>query len=234
MIPESENNEGAAKWFAQVNDVNVICPQQVISARMLRHLAEVPEGDALFRDFNSPEDDPKVASDEKIDLGDCNVFYARRDCEGGRAGSCKGRPKMAFAVDDRMKVTETPEHTGAQLKELFGLDPGVELLRDLETPRDEVIGNEALLRFRDGPVFVTRKECGPKLVKITINGVTFDVAPGTYTIAAIKMIPQPDIPAEYTLSVVKDRKIEPLPSDSSIVIAGCEVFISNKPTGGAS
>lgn len=234
MTQQSKPQEGAAKWFAQVNDINIPCSGRLISAGLLRHLSGIAEGLTLYRDFDSPDSDPAVASTDSLDLGDGNVFYAREGCVVRHAQVCTGTAKLAFAVDDRMKVTTRPDHTGAQLKEMFSIDLAVELLRDRETPHDEIIADGSVLRFDEGPVFITRHARCDEKVMISINGIDYPIVPGVFTVDAIKAVSRPPIPAADTLSQVKDNKVIPLSSSASVKLKGGEIFVSNQPTGGAS
>lgn len=234
MTSQSHTPEGAAKWFAQVNDINIPCPGRVVSASLLKHLAGVTENQTLYRDFDSPQADPEVANADSVDLSIGNVFYTRDGCPNRRIEACDRPAKLAFAVDDRMKVTTRPDHTGAQLKEMFGVELATQLLRDRETPHDEVIADGSVLRFAEGPVFVTRHAHSDKKVTISINGTDYQVVPKTYTVEAIKAVSRPPIPAADTLSQVKDNKVIPLTPSASVEVKGCEIFVSNQPTGGAS
>ena len=107
-------------------------------------------------------------------------------------------------------------------------------MRDRESPRDELIDIGQPVMFADGSSFVTHGKRPGVKVQISINGDDYKISPGSYSVEDIKKVPKPPIPREDTLSQVIGGKIVPLASGQVVAIKGCEVFVSNCPSGGAS
>ena len=118
----------APKWAAVVNDQLVPMPRPVVPVSHLKHEARVAEGFVLLRDHNSPND-PIVADAAEVNLADGNVFRSIPRCEAAPTHVCPAPPKLAFVVDDGWKITINPAHSEASLRQLFGLNDDVELLR---------------------------------------------------------------------------------------------------------
>ena len=176
--PNADSNGApckSSKWFAQINDIRIPAPQREILVSVLKTQADVPDGHALLRDHNSP-DDVVLQDHEKIDLAHGNVLYSVPKCDVQTRSHCAAPAKLAFSVDDRVEVTLRADQTGRTLRELFGLAVGVRLFRDLESPQDEAIGLDTPVGFVDGPDFYTRR-AGVGLT-ITVNKQTFGEADG--------------------------------------------------------
>ena len=65
--------------------------------------------------------------------------------------------KLAYVVNDTWEVTLIGTQTRESLTRLFGLPPDTEVIRDYESPNDEIINEGATLLFPDGAVFLARK-----------------------------------------------------------------------------
>jgi hypothetical protein len=65
-------------------------------------------------------------------------------------------PKLAFVVNDSWEIVTRSMRTVKSLRRLFDLGDDTDLLRDYESPRDELLDDDVNVRFADGPVFVTR------------------------------------------------------------------------------
>jgi hypothetical protein len=63
---------------------------------------------------------------------------------------------MALAVDDRFELTTIAEIKVADLLSLFNLPNETTLVRDLESPDDQILEAGGTIRFGDGPTFLTR------------------------------------------------------------------------------
>lgn len=184
MKPPSENNEGhgnpvenhtptcrpASKWAAVIGDQLFPMPRQKLTARDILDQASCGPDVILQRDHNSPND--VILDDEQVvDLGEGNVFRAIPRCEAGPLSGCVEPAKRAFVLDDDWKVTVNPKQTGHTLKRMFDLPDEVELLRDLESPHDTVIGNDEHFTHADGCVFTMRKLL--LTIKVNNNPVRF-------------------------------------------------------------
>ena len=150
------NCRPAPKWVAIVNDQSFPMPEQRVKVAAIREQAAIPIGDAFLRDHNSPHD--VVMSDNGIvDLADGNVFYTAPLCDVKPRPACLEPAKLAYSVDDRWEIVLKPEQTGRTIRDLLKLPDGVDLLRDLKSPHDELIGETDSANFRDGPVFITKR-----------------------------------------------------------------------------
>jgi hypothetical protein len=222
-----------AKWNAVVNDTLVPAPDRRLYVRVLKHQAGIPADHVLVRDHGS-EVDVTFADNDMLDLADGNVYYSVARCEPRPPEGCSQAAKLAFVVQDRYEVTTRPDQTRETLLELFGLELDVELYRDRESPRDELIDDGQSILFADGSSFVIHGKRPSAKVKISINGDDYEISPGSYRVEDIKKFSKPPIPGEDTLSQVVGGKIIPLVPGQVVAIKGCEIFVSNCPSGGAS
>jgi len=239
-IPENSQHgavacpdRAAAKWAAVVDDVVVPMPGRHVAVYLIKSLASVPSDFVLVRDHNSPND-VVLKEDELIDLAHGNVFYRLTRCEVQPRDECHDVPKRAFVVDDRAEIIIRSDLAGQTLRELFGLSPHTRLLRDTEGPHDEPIEPDALVRFEDGPVFVSRAM--PAHLQITINSRLFTEHEGVkkdMPVLAIARLAYPDKPSETRVWFVSDGNRE-LSLDDTVHLRGCEVFevVRKEVTGG--
>jgi len=153
--PASDSSpHGSPKWAAVVEDTLVPLPRQHLRARDI--LAQAGACDVmLVRDYNEPDDVP-LSPETEVNLAEGNVFRTVPLCEVLPRPHPTTPPKLAFVADDAWEVTITPRQTLESLRGLFGLPEDAELLRDYDSPDDEVIEPGAVVRFVDGPVFRTR------------------------------------------------------------------------------
>lgn len=163
------------KWFALVNDRPVSMPRAVVSAKLLRTQAAIPAGQALFQDFNSPND-PVIRDDASITLEHGNVFYTSATAECPARPPCDAPAKLAILIDDRWETTLLREQTGAALRELFALPREAALFRDLESPNDVPVSDQDVVAFSGGPVFVTRRVATQ--LSIVVNKKVFTTTDG--------------------------------------------------------
>lgn len=159
-----------AKWAAVVDDVLVPLPRRHVPARLILDQARYPRK-RLIRDYDTPFD-VGFAQDAEVDLADGNVFRLSDDCTCHPNPEHTAPPKLAFIVDDAWQVTINPHQTSSSLRDLFALSPGVELLRDLDSPTDTLIEDADEIVFADGPVFRTERH--DVTVRINTKPVTLD------------------------------------------------------------
>lgn len=152
---EKRGGEGDAKWAGVVGDRLAPMPRRRLKARDILYQSGADPGAILVRDYDSPND-MGFHPDAVVDLADGNVFRVERGCQCSHEIPCDAPPKLAFVANDRWEVTIVPRQTGTTLRGLFGLSERVELLRDHESPRDEPIGDDQVIEFADGPVFIAR------------------------------------------------------------------------------
>lgn len=222
----------APKWAALVDDKPTSAPSQKLLVRVLKHQAGVPADHVLVRDHGT-EHDVVLNDDDEIDLVEGNVFYSVPKCDSRPRGGCPAPAKLAFFINDRFEETRR-NHTRQSLLDLFGIHSEVTLFRDRVSPDDQPITSDSRITYDDGPVFVTRGGEPSSTVQITINGDKYQIRPGKHSVSAIKQTAIPPVPPEDILSQVIDKKLVPLAADGSVLVKGCEVFVSNCPSGGAS
>jgi hypothetical protein len=160
-------SRAAPRWAALVEDKLVPMPRQRLAAADILFQASATANITLVRDFNSP-DDVGFTPTTIVDLAQGNVFRLVPDwtqCEDVRSNA---EPKIAFVVNDRWEIVTRPNQTVASLRGLFELGDETDLLRDYESPRDELLDNDDSVRFSDGPVFVTRPAT-ERMVTIIVN-----------------------------------------------------------------
>ncbi|TLD71361.1 hypothetical protein FEM03_07470 [Phragmitibacter flavus] len=152
---QSGTDNPSAKWASVVSDRLILMPRRRVSALLVSEQAGLKLGSVLIRDRVSG-DDEVLEHDVEVDLADGNVFRVASSCDCASKPNPKlGEPKLAFVVDDRFKEVTNPSQTENGLRRLFGLDPRVELLRDMESPNDTPIDENETVRFKEGPVFVS-------------------------------------------------------------------------------
>ncbi len=157
--PETDKKQdGAApKWAAVINDALIPMPKSNIRAVVLREQSGIPKEQVIVRDHNS-SDDPIVQENERIDLGAGNVFYSVPACDAQSRANCTAAAKLAYVVDDRWEIVTRSDQTGRTLRDLFDLNDDVDLLRDYESPNDQLINDADRAQFGDGCVFRTRQQ----------------------------------------------------------------------------
>lgn len=155
MSSQPHTSASGPRWVGLFDDRLVILPRRSVPVSLLRILASISQDHALIRDRESPVDD--VLDDgSTIDLAEGNVFRTAPRCDVAGSSVGSGRAKKAFSVDDRFEIVVIDELKREDLLSLFGLPPTTAIVRDLETPNDQEISPGAVVRFHDGPSFLTR------------------------------------------------------------------------------
>jgi hypothetical protein len=144
-----------AKWFASLDDRRIPVPRRMLRVTVIRGQGAVPQDYVIVRDHSSP-DDEVLRDDEEIDLAVGNVFYTLPGCDARHPAPCRAPAKMALSVDDRIEETLNRQQTATAIIDLFGLNHNHQLVRDHESPNDEAFAAGDLVKFEDGPVFITR------------------------------------------------------------------------------
>ncbi len=152
------------KWAAVIGDQYVPLARQVLTDKQILHQAGAPVGAILVRDHAGPND-VAIASGNSVDLTEGNVFHIVMSCGDTLMSHCSDPPKFAFFMDEHWEVTTNPSQTPETLRGLFGLPDDVDLVRDYESPHDEIITASDHLDHKDGPVF---RSCR-KQVTVVVN-----------------------------------------------------------------
>ncbi|MCG3147667.1 MAG: hypothetical protein PCFJNLEI_01108 [Verrucomicrobiae bacterium] len=223
VADQAQNCRPAPKWAALVNDQVVPMPQRHVKASVIREQGGVPYEHILLRDHNSPHD-PVIPENSMVDLAEGNVFYSEPACDVKSRPPCDAPPKLAYAVDDRWEVVIRPGQTGRTVRDLFRLPAEVELLRDYESPLDQIVGDDDAANFGDGPVFRTRKR--HEQLMITVNKKRFTIADGvkpqmTGREIASLVFPDPDRTSVFKVEGETDK---PIGLDEKIKIANHDDF----------
>ncbi len=167
----SKTCDAPAKWAIIVNDQLFPAPMREITAKVILEQTGQPPDMVLVRDYGG-NDDLVLPENQLIDLADGNVFKTSTRCGAPEHRQCKSPPKLAFVVNDSWELTLTRVQTSESLRGLFNLSQILELLRDHESPHDEVLLPNQPIRFEDGPVFISRKpneQCCREM-RIIVNG----------------------------------------------------------------
>ncbi len=165
-----------SKQAAVIDDDLFPMPRAQMAARDILDQAGAPKDVVLQRDYNDPLD--HVFGDgEIVDLRDGNVFKMLPRCASKPCENPSAKPKLAFVADDVWAVTVIARQSGHSLKRLLGLPDDAELYRDFESPKDERVGDDAEIVFRDGPVFTLKSlslaiKVNNKPVKVTKRRLT--------------------------------------------------------------
>ena len=162
------NGKVEAKWAAIIDDRLAPMPRRCLRAHDILHQSGAKPDTTLVRDFNSPND-VGFEGDSIVDLAEGNVFRTTSGCVRNHKVASDAPPKLAFVVDDRWEVTIQPHQTGETLRGLLAVLDDKALLRDFESPRDEIIKEEERVEFADGPVFITR-DAEAKEITIIVKG----------------------------------------------------------------
>lgn len=180
--PSNINAASAAepKWFANINDVSVPAPRRVVSAALLKQLSNIPEDNILVRDHNDKKSDIHLSDPEEVDLAEGNVFYSINRCMARSREDCSAPAKLSVLVDDEPKIILKKRYSARMLRDLYLITGGTNLLRDYESPSDEIIDPDTKLNFADGPVFVTRKS-SQVTIHVNTESVTVEKCEITYT-----------------------------------------------------
>jgi hypothetical protein len=149
-------SHAAAKWAAVINDQLFPMARRKLAARDILDQAGVGKEFVLVRDHGSA-DDVVLEDDARVDLADGNVFRLIPRCEAGPQEPCMAPAKLAFVCNDSWEVTLIGKQTGHSLKRLLGLPDDAELLRDFESPNDQVVRDDEVVLHADGPVFTARR-----------------------------------------------------------------------------
>lgn len=174
----------APKWAALITDQLFPMPRRVLAARDVLDQAGIGKEFVLVRDHDNPDD---VVLDDpvEVDLGHGNVFKVIPRCEAGPQRPCHSPAKLAFVCDDLWKVTVIGKQTGHSLKRLLGLPDNAELLRDFESPNDQIIRDDETIMYVDGPVFTAKRAAH---YCINIEGKEYDWSGPTITTAQIRQL----------------------------------------------
>lgn len=198
-------------------------PDRVVSEAILRAQGSVPDDHVLVADHND-QHDPIIPPGTSVDLAGCTVFYSIPRCDAGNPRpQCLASPKIVISVDDRLEVVIKPEQTGDAIFYLFNLQGDVDLIRDSESPEDQIIAKSDLVDLRLGNVFVTRRSHG---LRIIVNKQSFTTNEGVLhemTGAQIAALVFPGNAAVTVKKISGSDKIE-IPLDKLIKIQNCDEF----------
>jgi hypothetical protein len=158
------------KWAAVVGDRPFPMPRRTLTAQTVKDLAGVGEAFVLVLDYES-RNDVVLADETELDLAKGNVFRVIPRCEAAEMPECHDPAKLAWFVDDEWELTLLPKQTEETLRRLFEIPADLELLRDFQSPHDEIITDTEAVLFGDGPVF--RTERTSITVKVNNHPVTF-------------------------------------------------------------
>jgi hypothetical protein len=221
-VAEQAKDRPAPKVAAVVNDVLVPMPCTSVKVAVLREQGSVPSHHALYRDHDS-DHDPRLPDNGLVDLTEGNVFYSDDPCDRGNV-MAHGPAKLAYVVDDRWLEVIKPAQTGRTLRDLFALAEDVELLRDLVSPDDTVIGPDDSATFALGWIFRTQRRRAQ--LEITVNKLRFTEKDGVkrrMTGREIAALVEPD-PSQTKVQEITPQGPKDIPLNQEVVIENCEAF----------
>ena len=158
-------------------------PRRKLTRELILEQLGKPLDSVLVRDLNSEFDE--MIPSGAVDLALGNVFKVLSSCAVVAPPPCHAKPKFAFVVDDRFKITLTPKQSLASMIGLFGLEVGCKLFRDLESPKDEQIADGDTICFEDGPVFTVKQNV---LVVVRVNNNDVKLKSGKITSRELKTL----------------------------------------------
>lgn len=214
------------KWAALVDDRLIPLPRRHLTAAIILQQAGAPPHAVLVRDFNSPND-IGYEPDAPIDLAEGNVFRTSTNCERRRHVAGGAPPKLAFVVDDRWEVTVQPDQTGQSVRGLLDVPPALVLLRDYESPQDEPIDEHELVKFADGPVFITRPG-KPHEVTIIVEGTPHQWLKPTITYAEVVTLFDPNFPQHPDITYSVKFKNGPPHKPEGILSPGASIKVKDR------
>lgn len=171
----AQNCRPAPKRAIVVNDQLFPMPGRHVKVAAIKEQAGIPKDHALIRDHNSPHD-VIMPENGTADLAEGTVFYSMPACDIDPRPGCEVPAKRVIDVGDRWEIVVKPDQSGRFIRDLFNLPDEVELLKDFESPNDEVIGDDTALNLADGEVFCTRKRAD--LLTIIVNKKSFNSTQG--------------------------------------------------------
>lgn len=225
MITMTSDPRPAAKWAALIDDRLVPLPRRLLPASVILQQAGASEHMALVRDFSSPDDfgfDP----DATVDLAEGNVFRTSSVCERRRTVTASAPAKLAFVVDDAWEVTVQPIQSGHSLRGLLGVRSSRVLLRDFESPIDEPIEDHEQLKFRDGPVFITRPG-KPHDVTIIVEGTPHQWHAPEITYAQVVTLFDPHYPQHPEINYSARFKNGPACKPEGVLPPGASIKVKD-------
>ncbi|MFT4176776.1 MAG: multiubiquitin domain-containing protein [Luteolibacter sp.] len=151
----TQTNKPQPKYACVVGDMLFPMPRAKLSALTILEQAGYGADFVLVRDHGGP-DDVTFSDEQIVDLREGNVFSVAARCDHKPNSQCLQPAKLAYAISDSWELTLNPNQTRESLIRLFGLSAEVEILRDYESPQDEIIGHGAPVTFNQGAVLLVR------------------------------------------------------------------------------
>jgi hypothetical protein len=213
---QSRSQHADAKWAVVLGDELFPMPRRKLLARDILDQCGVSREFVLQRDHGGITD-VIFADEAEVDLAEGNVFRAAPRCDATRERRPAAPPKRAFIADDHWEVTLETRQTGHSLQRLFGLPNDAELLRDFESRNDQLVGDDEVVLFADGPVFTVRQV----KITVTINNNPVHVPRHRLTALQLKEIAiaqHANIQLGFVLSRIKsDGSVGPAIPDNEIL-----------------
>ncbi|HUA68221.1 MAG TPA: hypothetical protein VMA13_06710 [Candidatus Saccharimonadales bacterium] len=219
----AQNNRPAPKRAIVVNDQPFPMPGRFVKVAAIKEQANIPKDHVLIRDHNSPHD-VLMPENGTADLAEGTVFYSLPVCDVKPRSDCDAPAKRVVDVDDRWEIVVKPEQSGRSIRDLFSLPGEIELLKDFESPMDEIIRDEAVVNLAEGEVFRTRRR--HDLLTIIVNKKKFNSTQGVkpemtgLEIAALVY----DKPENTAVFRLEGEKEIPVGLTEKIKIHECEAF----------
>lgn len=197
--------------------------EQFITGLQLKTLAGLSPDTPLYRNVAETYQDEQIENLTRVNLAAEGVeeFFVRRP--------------QKFVIEGKEYQTIKQFMQGAELRRLGRIPPDQDLFQLMEQPWEDVlIADNDWLDFALPGIehYAARTKGEGVLVEITINGKPFKLKRGKYTVSALKKIG--GVPAQDELNQLVDGRLKPLDNNDTVLIKGCEQFISCKPDGASS
>ncbi len=216
----------SVRWAALVDDRLIPMPRRKLAASEILFQASAAENAILIRDVNGPND-VGIEPPTLVDLAEGNVFRMASSCSEYGEPVQGAEPKLAFFIDDRWEIVTRATQTVASLRGLFDLQEDTDLLRDYESPRDELLEDGDVLVFADGPVFVSRPSSDRKTT-IIVNARPREWTGRTITFEQVLALAFNPVRTEPFILYTVMYSRGPKPNQEGELVAGGVVQIKNR------
>lgn len=197
--------------------------KQYITGAELKQLAGISTDIELYLSLCEPWEDELVSETEPVDLARPGIeeFYVKQ--------------KLKFFIEGTPYEWKRQFITGSKVRKLGNVSNDDEIFLAIQRPwEDELVSDDTVVDLaRPGIERFNICKCGEgKVVEIEVNGISYELKRGKYTVAEIKIIGK--VPIGYELDELIKGKLTPLVDQATVLIKGCEQFFSHVRDGSSS
>jgi predicted Rdx family selenoprotein len=178
----------------------------------VKQRASIPEADALAQDINNVV----TALDQtgSVSITGNEVFLSFP-------------AKVEVTINGKPHEVRRGDESVSGLKKLAGIAEADQLEQDING-FVTLLDQTGSVKINGGEVFLSF----PAIVKITVDGKSFEIGRGKEPVAAIKKVAS--VPAANQLDQDINGVLTPIDQDGSVLIRGGEIFVSYPATGSSS